>query len=799
MRKSILLTVMISLLFITQVFAVQRHVPGDVIVKFRNELRGNINFEQIDNQLSCEYPLINEILKNNNFKTASQLIPDYDYNRNIDYGLDMIYVLHSENDADAVSSVVMFEKSSYVEYAELNLIVEIARIEAQNEWEPLLTPNDPSYSLQTFLPLIQAPAAWDIQTGNHTKIVAIVDQGTEIAHADIAGNYITGYDYIDNDNDPTPASTAEDHGTHCSGCAAAVTNNSTGIASIGYGIGLIACRGGTASSLNLSALVSGINFSAQNGADAISMSWGGSGQFPSVESAINDAYNNYDVVCLAAAGNWASSSPFYPAYYTNCVAVAGTNSSNLRYSSTNYGTWIDISAPAVNLYSTVPFGNYNYMTGTSMACPLTAGLVTLMRCQFPTETNAQIIQRLYDAADPLPSEPYYNAGQMGAGRINAYNSLLGGTVDTTVTVTAPNGGETWYVGTSHNITYSDQNVSSFDIHYSTNNGSNWISVASSVSANTYSWTIPNTLSSQCLVRVRDHNHTSINDVSDATFTIATGSGGGDTLYAQIPDSVSGPGYACQLDSVYPFEADIADDIDPPYEWRVDSIISWWSNWNGFTSPTHVPNVHILIWADAGNIPATSPTQEIVVEASNCTWVGSNPYSLHIDLPSQLIIPAGAWWIEIQPSNVFTINGQTGWIHGVGIGNGQEVYFWCPVLGYNSWTTATTVGWDPGSEPGYVLFGEEINAVEEEIYSNSTFNVRALNNFSESPQIFVSTPVMTNVEVQVFDMTGREVANLYNGVIEGQRSFNFNSSVSGTYIYRVTTPDRTESGKLTIVN
>jgi len=93
-----------------------------------------------------------------------------------------------------------------------------------------------------------------------------------------------------------------------------------------------------------------------------------------------------------------------------------------------------------------------------------------------------------------------------------------------VTITAPNGGENWLVGTDHDITFTRQEVSFVKIEYSTDNGSVWIEVVASAPAifGRYDWTIPNTPSTQCLVRISDADNEEINDISDNTFTIEEG-------------------------------------------------------------------------------------------------------------------------------------------------------------------------------------------------------------------------------------------------------------------------------------
>ncbi len=772
--------------------ATPEHKPGDVLVKFRSDIRNNISFDVENNILRTGYSSLDEILQDYSFTSAEQLIPDYDNSRNIDYGLDLIYLLHSQTDTEAISSIEEFEKNPFVEYAELNIKLEHASINAQTSWEPFLTPNDPSYSSQWFLPNISAPAAWDIQTGNHSHIVAIVDLGVEMGHADLSGNYITGYDYVDNDNDPTPATASEDHGTHCSGCAAAVTNNSTGIASIGYGIGLIGVR----TALYASQLVSGINFSAQNGADAISMSWISGSPITSIANAIDDAYNNYDVVCIAAAGNYSTSTQYYPAAGANTVAVAATNSSNQHASFTNYGTWIDISAPGDNIYSTVPFGNYAYMSGTSMSCPLTAGLVTLMRCQFPTETNAQIIQRLYDAADAMPSDPYYNNGWMGAGKINAYNSLQGGTPDTSITVTVPNGGESWDIGSSHNITWSDNNVSNFDIHYSTNSGSNWILVANNHSSNTYGWTIPNTPSTQCRVRVRDHSKPStVYDASDGNFTIASGGGGTcDTLtYWDWGLVENGFNYG-----------------DPP-EWMGMGV--------RFT-PTELSSYHgdyiehVIFQLREGNNPSndamiyifgdgtsTSPG-DTLYQGSFTVTGDSQWYDIDLGANHVQVNSSGDMWILVgftyQSGNYpFSANegsyvsGKSDWAW-TNSGNWEELGDYSF---YYGWTVGAVVC-TAGGISEEIGFG--INEGNIRLNVNSTF-------CNDNIIISFNVPISGEISLKIYDLTGREIRSLVDQhENSGSKQLSFNGRdgqgqqlSAGSYFFKLTTECGSETVKFII--
>ncbi|KQC14400.1 MAG: hypothetical protein APR63_14385 [Desulfuromonas sp. SDB] len=773
MNKSIILGLLI--VFLTSaLLAVPEHNPGNVIVKFRSDLRGEQILSLSGNQVVSAYPGLNKILSEYNFIQYHQLIPEYDHSRNVDYQLDLIYVLHSAHDQSAVNSISQLNASPWVEYAELDLKLKFERITI-NPWQPLLTPNDPYYSSQWFLPNINATQAWDIQTGNHSHICAIVDDGCEKDHADLTGNYVNGYDYVDNDNDPTPPSSGDNHGTHCSGLAAARSNNSIGIASIGFNIGLMGVR-----SYYISEAVQGIYFASQNGADAISMSWTcGTSPNSSVQNAINDAYNNYDVVCLAAAGNYNTSTTYYPAAGSNCVAVAATASNNQKASFSNYGTWIDISAPGVNMYSTVPYGSYQYMDGTSMSTPLTAGLVTLIRCEFPGESNAQIIQRLYNSADAMSSCYYYNQGWMGAGKINAYAALQGGSPDTSITVTSPNGGETWYVGSSHSISWTDNNVSSFDVHYSTNNGSTWTQLTSNTGSNAYSWTIPNTPSSQCLVRVRDHSHpSSIYDLSDAVFTIDTTSTG-------------------SCDTVTYWDWGVVETRfnygDPP---------EWMGMGARFTPTELSPHSgkyieQIIFQLGAGNNPAndakfyifgdstsTNPG-DTLVEMSFTVTGDSQWYVFDLGTNHVPVNASGDMWLLVgftYESGVFPFPANTGSYY-----SGKSDWAWTNTGG---WEKLGDYGFYDGWPVGAVVCNQQ--GIAEEIGTNLSSNlvlqaspVSGINNY----QINFSIPVDGNISLKLYDLVGREQLNIAEGWFNsGTHQVNVDGSklTSGSYFLRLST-------------
>ncbi|UCC11047.1 MAG: hypothetical protein JSW02_06685, partial [candidate division WOR-3 bacterium] len=188
------------------------------------------------------------------------------------------------------------------------------------------------------------------------------------------------------------------------------------------------------------------------------------------------------------------------------------------------------------------------------------------------------------------------------------------------------------------------------------------------------------------------------------------------LYRQEPDPVGATGVACQLDSVYPFEADFTDDIEPTGGgWCIDSVTSWWQNWS-FTSWYAVPYINFIVYADSGTNPpqpVDSPFVEVMVDQSaySATVIGNNQWIVEMKLPEEITLVSGQrHWIEVQPANVFTSNGQTGWMCNVGIGNGQEGYSRFPLLGYDVWTASSVVH-GQAFEAGFVLYGSENGGAE----------------------------------------------------------------------------------------
>jgi thermitase len=314
-----------------------------------------------------------------------------------------------------------YSSNAEVAYAEPNYIA-----------QALAEPDDKYFGAQWNMQKVGAPEAWNVTTGSSNVIIAILDTGVDLDHPDLANKIISNINF----SNSTTTDDVYGHGTHVAGIAAAMTNNGVGVAGLGYSATIMNVKvlGDTGSGA-YSWIASGIIWAADNGADVISMSLGGSAASSILEDAINYAWSK-GVVVVAAAGNNGNMVPVYPAYYANCIAVAATDASDARPLWSNYGDWVDVAAPGSGILSTFKDDNYVYMSGTSMATPHVAGLAALV---FTTvsDTNGdgklddEVRSRIESTCDDI------GVSGIGHGRINAAQAVG--------TVPAPLGGITGQV------------------------------------------------------------------------------------------------------------------------------------------------------------------------------------------------------------------------------------------------------------------------------------------------------------------------------------------------------------------
>ena len=333
-----------------------------------------------------------------------------------------------------------------VDYAEK---VSLNKVEA--------VPNDPLYSGLSHLTQINAPNAWNVfnstANGNSTITVAIVDNAVMWTHADLAANTYTntgeipnnnidddgngykddvnGYDVADLDNNTLPTNLGMDHGTHCAGIAGARTDNSIGISSIGWNIKIIPvkCQSDGGSTIGVTYGYEGIVYAVRAKARIISCSWGNNtnGFLITEQAVINFAWNRGSMV-IACSGNNGSSTLFHPGAYANVYCVGSVDNTDIKWTGSNFGSWVDISAPGVNINSTIPYSitpAYQQKTGTSMATPMVAGLAALMLSKSPYMTNTNVLNCISSTAANIYSLSGNSsfAGTMGAGRIDAFAAM----------------------------------------------------------------------------------------------------------------------------------------------------------------------------------------------------------------------------------------------------------------------------------------------------------------------------------------------------------------------------------------
>lgn len=281
------------------------------------------------------------------------------------------------------------------------------------------TPNDPGLSQQWGWTPTQTYAAWDTTMGSSATVIAIIDTGIQRTHPDLNAKIVAGYDYVQNDTAPDDGN---GHGTHVAGTTAAETNNATGGAGLCPNCSLMPVRVlDNNGSGTLANVANGITWAADHGAKVINMSLGGSGS-TTLQNAVNYAWD-HGVFLACAAGNDGTSSTgnAYPGAYTNCFAVASTNSSDAKSSFSNYGSWVEAAAPGEGIYSTWMNSGYNTISGTSMATPHVAGLAGLLASQ--GLTNAQIRDRICSTADHISG----TGSNWTCGRINANAAVTNST------------------------------------------------------------------------------------------------------------------------------------------------------------------------------------------------------------------------------------------------------------------------------------------------------------------------------------------------------------------------------------
>ncbi len=436
---------------------IAKYSETEFFVKFRNEAFVGSQFSNSTAGFNTKNTKsINKVFEDEKVKNKEK------FQKN---GLDRVYKLRTKSGEKVTDAIKAYKDLDQVEYAEPLYIYKSA-----------VTPNDPLYSTQYHLNKISSPDAWDIKKGDLDISVAVVDTGVDWDHADLDSNIWTniadswadpsdptsgnskdtdkngfiddykGWDFVDinsssllsrcqsrgedcltRDNDPMDD---YGHGTHVAGISSAVTNNSTGVAGAAWNVSIMPIRAGAAGYLETDDIVAGVQYAVDNGADIINASWGSSYESSLIRNVINYSRDN-GVLWVAAAGNSNSQSAHYPSMFNDVIAVASTTSSDYRSSFSTYGSWVDVAAPGSSIYSTTTrrsvVGNstYGYMSGTSMASPVVAGVAALLKSQNPSLELDELRNKVITNVDNIYSKNKNYQNMLGHGRINSEKVLTG--------------------------------------------------------------------------------------------------------------------------------------------------------------------------------------------------------------------------------------------------------------------------------------------------------------------------------------------------------------------------------------
>ncbi len=292
---------------------------------------------------------------------------------------------------------------------------------------PVACPNDPLVSIQWHhnANRMQSCDAWGLFTGSPSVTVAICDTGIRVTHQDLLENRLEGYNAVDRlwESQGGDISPVHGHGTNTTGCAAANGQNAVGVAGVGLYTSHRMMRVSNLPSGDayLSDLQHAARTAVENGDRVASVSYSG------VDSSSNLSTATYikslGGLLVWAAGNDSRNLTLNNRDADDLIVAGGTNTNDALASFSAYGVFVDVVAPAVNVYTTDSSGDNDFasVSGTSFACPLTAGLCALLFAADPAATPDDVEFWLKDGAEDLGAPGVDNT--FAYGRINTYLSL----------------------------------------------------------------------------------------------------------------------------------------------------------------------------------------------------------------------------------------------------------------------------------------------------------------------------------------------------------------------------------------
>ncbi len=302
--------------------------------------------------------------------------------------------------------------------------------------------------------------AWEVESGDPNMIIAVIDMGFDVGHEDLQRNiwrnpgeipengiddddngYVddiigwdfvnqtegmagSGYDWQHEDNDPTTTKVA--HGNSVLGIIGATTDNTIGIAGIIRNCKLMLLRAGYfkpngMQALSIANIAKSLIYAADNGARVINISSVGKTFSQSYEDALAYAIDQGALV-TCSAGNEGSDTPVYPAAYDlpGIISVGATTRMDRITAFSNYGNWVDVSAPGESIMTTILDNGYGKVIGTSFSSPMVAAIAGLIFSRYPDLTPADVQDTIMNNVDILDGLSNAN---ITSGRVNAYKAL----------------------------------------------------------------------------------------------------------------------------------------------------------------------------------------------------------------------------------------------------------------------------------------------------------------------------------------------------------------------------------------
>ena len=359
-------------------------------------------------------------------------------------------LVHASTRLSVPQALRILEKHPAIEYAEPNYRI-----------YPTLIPNDPMFSsLWGMHNLggkgsltdadIDAPEAWNMVTGSASVLIGIVDTGIDIQHPDLAPNIWTnpdeipndgidndgngyvddlnGWDFWNGDNSVFDPPDGDDHGTHVAGTIGAAGNNGIGVVGVSWRSKIVPLKFIGPEFGYFSGAANAVKYAAAKGVKVLNGSFGRYSTGPGdVGQGLKDVIQASGILFVAAAGNDKNNNdakPFYPASYDLdlVIAVAATDKQDKLASFSNYGSsTVDLGAPGVAIWSTLPRNGYGFRSGTSMATPHVTGVAALIYAQYPFLSPLEVKNKILSGVDPVSG---LSRTTVTGGRLNGAKALV---------------------------------------------------------------------------------------------------------------------------------------------------------------------------------------------------------------------------------------------------------------------------------------------------------------------------------------------------------------------------------------